>query len=239
MPSLTETLYALGAEERLVGVTTYCDYPSEVRQKPKVGDFLAPDPEKLSVMKPDIILLTTPAQAQLASDLRSAGYRVAVFEDPTTLEGVFEQIQALADTLGVSRRGKVLTDSLYEILHGIGRRDSLSCYIEISEAPLVAAGESYLSDALTRIGLYNVFSDRTGYPAIDPEEVVKRSPEVVLLLYPNASASKTSSRLSWSRVPAVRNRMVFDSLPLDELLRPGPRLLEGLIITDSIMRHAK
>jgi iron complex transport system substrate-binding protein len=239
VPSLTEVVYALGIPSRLVGVTTFCDYPPQVKEKPVVGDFLHPDPEKLASLKPAIILLTTPTQAQLAADLRAAGYRVAVFEDPATLEDVFAQIQALADTLGVGSRGRTLADSLRAGIAAIGTRESLSCYVEISDAPLLAAGASFLSDALERIGLYNVFSDRRGYPAIDPEEVLKREPQAVLLLYPNASSAKVASRMGWAQIPAVRNRMVFANLPLDELMRPGPRLIRGLIETDSLIRHAR
>lgn len=239
VPSITEIVYALGEDSKLVGVTTFCDYPPQVKEKSIVGDFLHPDPEKLKSLKPDIVLLTTPTQAQLASDLRASGYRVAVFEDPATLEGVFAQIQALADTLGVGSKGRKLADSLRASVAAIGARESLSCYVEISDAPLVAAGASYLSDALAHIGLSNIFSDRRGYPAIDPEEVAKREPQVVLLLYPNAFSAKVSSRIGWAKVPAVRERMVFSNLPLDALMRPGPRLIHALIETDSVIRHAR
>lgn len=239
MPSISETIYALGEDSKLIGVTTFCDYPPRVKEKPVVGDFLHPDPEKLESLKPDIILLTIPTQAQLASDLRAAGYRVAVFEDPATLEGVFAQIKALADTLGVGSKGRKLADSLRASILLIGERESLSCYVEISDAPLIAAGASYLSDALARIGLFNVFADRRGYPAIDPEEVQKHGPQVMLLLYPNASSAKVASRIGWSRIPASMNKMIFANLPLDELMRPGPRLIQALIETDSLIRNAR
>ncbi|MCK4333288.1 ABC transporter substrate-binding protein [candidate division WOR-3 bacterium] len=240
VPSLTEITYALGAEDRLVGVTTYCDYPPEVKEKKKVGDFLSPDPERLRLLKPDLILLATPTQAQLARDLKAAGFRVAVFTDPRNLEGVFAQIQALADTLGVSDRGEELVDSLKSELKGIEKDKELSIYIEISEEPLISVGGgSYLTDAFEHIGLVNVFSDLSqGYPVIDPEEVVVRSPEIILLLYPNADRRNVQKRIGWSGIPAISRSVVFDSLPVDELMRPGPRLIRGLQITDSIVRHA-
>lgn len=240
VPSLTEITYALGAEDRLVGVTTYCDYPPEVKEKKKVGDFLSPDPERLRLLKPDLILLATPTQVQLARDLKAAGFRVAVFNDPRNLAGVFAQIQALADTLGISDKGKELTDSLESELKALARRKELSIYIEISEEPLISVGGgSYLTDAFEHIGLVNIFSDLSqGYPVIDPEEVVVRSPEIILLLYPNADRRNVQKRIGWSGVPAISRGAVFDSLPVDELMRPGPRLIRGLQITDSIVRHA-
>ena len=240
VPSLTEIAYALEAEDRLVGVTTYCDYPPEVKEKKKVGDFLSPDPERLRALNPDLVLLATPTQAQLARDLRAAGFRIAIFEDPIDLDGVFAQIQSLADTLGISDRGKELVDSLKSELKKIERRSELSTYIEISEEPLISVGGgSYLTDAFERIGLRNIFSDISqGYPVIDPEEVVARSPEVILLLYPNADRRNVQKRIGWSRIPAIASNAVFDSLPIDELMRPGPRLIRGLIITDSLVRNA-
>jgi len=241
VPSLTEIAYALDAEDRLVGVTTYCDYPAEVKEKQKVGDFLSPDPERLRVLRPDLILLTTPTQAQLAEDLKAAGFRIAVFTDPRNLAGVFTQIQALADTLKVSDRGKELVDSLKSELKGIEKGKELSAYIELSEEPLISVGGgSYLTDALEHIGLVNIFSDLSqGYPVIDPEEVLVRSPEVILLLYPNASRTNVLHRIGWSGIPAVSNGAVFDSLPIDELMRPGPRLIRGVAVTDSLIKHAR
>ncbi|NLI99002.1 ABC transporter substrate-binding protein [bacterium] len=238
VPSLTEIVYALGAESRLAGVTTFCDYPKDALTKPTVGDFLSPDPEKLEALKPDLILVTTPTQSQLAVSLKTMGYRVAVFRDPSSIKEMLEQIESLADTVGVHEKGKRLADSLRRELASIEKRETVSVYVEISSSPLITVGKTYITDGLEKIGLRNVFSEREGYPAIDQEEVIKRSPRVILLLYPGASRESVLSRIGWSGIPAVRERLVFDSLPLDEMMRPGPRFVGALVKTDSIVTHA-
>lgn len=240
VPSLTEIVYALDADDLLAGVTTYCDYPQQAKKKPKVGDFLFPDPEKLTGLEPDLVLLTSPTQVQLAQDLKAAGFRVAVFADPVDLEDVFIQIQSLADTLGVSGKGKELVDSLRSELDRIKPSRSRRTYVEISAEPLVTVGSrSYLTDAFSLIGLVNVFGDhKQPYPVIDPEQVVKLKPDVALLVYPGADRMEFSQRLGWSAIPAVETGQVYDKLPVDELMRPGPRLIKALITVDSVVSHA-
>jgi len=240
MPSLTEITYALGAEDKLVGVTNYCDYPPEVKTKKKAGDLISPNPERLLALNPDLILLSSPTQGQLSVDLANAGFRVALFPDPADLKGVFAQIQSLADTLGYSNQGKALVDSLKAELAAIKSTESLSVYIEMSADPLMSIGSaSYLTDALEHIGLYNVFADKSqGYPVVSAEQVLVRAPDVVLFLYPDA-AEAAQKRLGWSQLPAAKKGFVFDSLPVDELLRPGPRLIHALAVTDSLIQAAR
>lgn len=239
MPSLTEVVYALEAEDKLVGVSNYCDFPPGVGEKKKVGDLISPNQERLLVLKPDIILLSSPTQTQLATDLRNAGFRVALFPDPADLNEVFTQIQALADTLGLSQKGEALLDSLKAELASIQSEESLSVYIEISGDPLMSIGEgSYLDDAFTHIGLYNIFSDKKqGYPVVSPEQVLIRLPEVVIFLYPGGT-ELAAQRVGWAGLPAVKNGLVLDSLPFNELLRPGPRLIHALVVTDSLIENA-
>lgn len=239
MPSLTEIVYAVGAEEKLYGVTNYCNYPPQVSEKSKVGDLVAPHPEVLLSLEPDLVLLSSPTQAQLALDLANSGLRVALFPDPTDLDGVFAQIQAVADTMGYSARGAELVDSLRAELAAIQSDDSLSVYIEMSADPLMTIGNtSYLNDALAYIGLYNIFADKKqAYPVISAEQVISRSPQVILFLYPQTGQGP-SRRLGWSELPAVKKKLVYDELPYDELLRPGPRLISGLKTLDSLIREA-
>ncbi|MBN2380727.1 ABC transporter substrate-binding protein [candidate division WOR-3 bacterium] len=238
MPSLTEIVYALEEEDRLIGVSNYCDYPPQAAQKEHVGDLISIDQERLIILNPDIILLSSPTQTQLAQDLKNAGFRIAMFPDPGDLEGVFAQIQSLADTLGVHQKGKLLVDSLRQVLSSIQAAESLSVYIEISNEPLMTVGSgSFLTDAFRRIGLYNIFADNpSGYTVISPEEVLSRSPQVIVFLYPGAAAA---ARIGWSNLPAVKAYLVFDSLPLDELQRPGPRLIAAIAQVSSIIHNAR
>ncbi|MBD3285269.1 ABC transporter substrate-binding protein [candidate division WOR-3 bacterium] len=239
MPSLTEITFALGEGGRLAGVSNYCDYPPQVKDIPKAGDLINVNLERLVLLAPDMILLSSPTQTHLAGELAKSGFRTAMFPDPTDLEGVFTQIQALADTLGVPDKGRMLVDSLKQELASIPAIDSLSLYLEISSDPLMTVDDgSYLTDAFAELGLYNIFSDYSkGYAVISPEKVVIRSPQVIFFLYPDAVKS-ASGRMGWGDLPAVREGLVFDDLPVDELLRPGPRLIGALKTTSSIIRDA-
>lgn len=240
MPSLTEICYAVGAEDKLIGVSQYCDYPPQVSRKEILGDMVSVNLEKLSILKPDIILLSSPTQGQLSVDLHNAGFRVALFPDPQNLDDVMNQIQSVADTLGFHRQGKNLVDSLLQELAEMESGESLSVYIELAADPLMTiGGTSFITGSLNHIGLYNIFADKkTGYPVISPEQVLARAPQVVLFLYPDAG-SQIPSRIGWEELPASRSGLIFDDLPVDELLRPGPRLPHALHIIDSLVKNAQ
>ncbi len=241
VPSVTEIIFALNEDKKLVGVSTYCDYPDKAKKITKAGDMTSPDLEKIRELQPDLIILTSPVQKQLAKDLQNLGFNILLLDDPKDIDGVLKQIQDVADALGAEKKGRLLTDSLRNVLSLIKRTDSIPAYIELSDDPLVTVGnQSFITHALSYIGLVSIFCQSPqGYPIVNCEEIVMRSPKVVLLLYQQASCDEFKNRIGFSQLRAIKDDRVYDSLPIDELMRPAPRLVHGLIVVDSIVHYAE
>lgn len=230
VPSVTEIVFALGAEDRLVGVTNQCDFPAGARDKYRVGDFLNPDPERIAALEPGLVAVTLPVHAALKPALEEQGVAVYVSQ-PRSLDEVFSEIDSLGWLLGRHARAQELVDSLRQVLASVpAPADTPSVYLEVSTEPLMAAGAgSFLNEAITRAGGRNVFGRVVrDYVMVDAEAVLVADPDVIVLLHSAAGRDEVMRRVGWSGVSAVREGRVFDDFDENLLVRPGPRLVEGI-----------
>lgn len=231
VPSVTEIIYAVGAEEYLRGNTTFCDFPEAAKNVYKVGDYLRPDWERIVALKPDLVFLTLPAQQEIAEKLSEAGIKYYVSQ-PRTIDDILQEIDSVAKLLGRQVRGNALVESLKAILDSIpAYRDTPRVYVEVSDVPLLAAGaRSFLSSLLLRAGGRNIYDHTVvqEYPLVDPEFVIRSAPDVILLLYPGGSAHELRQRVGWAAIPAVKNGRVYEGLDLNLFSRPGPRFAQAV-----------
>jgi len=237
-PSITEILFGLGLKERIVGVTAYCDYPPEAKTLPRVGGFRDFNLEALLALKPDLVLATRDGNlARDLSRLRELGVRVQTFE-PSTLEGVLEEIEAIGEETGAEATAVALAAEcrkklalVQERTRGLPRVKVLFVY---GEDPLVLAGKGTFADDLIRkAGGINIAGDSSiPYPRFSLEEVLARAPEVIVESAMGTEAETLArARANWSRwpsLPAVREGRIA-AIGADLVARPGPRLFEGLI----------
>ena len=231
VPSLTETVFALGAGDRLVGTTNQCDYPEGAASKPRVGDFASPDPELVLELEPGLVLLTLPSHAGLEEQFAESGVDTYVSQ-PAGLEGVFAEIDSVGRLLGVAAKAHAMTDSLRAVVEGLPAfPEAPRVYLEVSGDPLMSAGAgSFLSEAVARAGGRNVFGRTVrDYFMVDPEQVIEAKPDVMVLLHPQTDAEGLVRRVGWSRIPAIRKGHVIDDIEIDLLVRPGPRLVQGIV----------
>lgn len=231
-PANTEIVYGLGIFDRLVGVTTYDDYPAQVKDVAKVGDFMTPNLEAISAAKPDLILITGGVQADVLSQLEGLGAEVVVI-DPQDLDGVFSAIDVVAKATGSADKGAELVADMKADLADIDSRlsgaEPTPAFIEIGWNPLFTCGSgTLLDDLLTRAGGKNVVT-QPGYVSYSVEQLVKDSPEVYLgTLSSIGDAATLAKRPGYKALPAVDGKRVFG---LDDNLvsRPGPRVVEGVL----------
>ncbi|MGQ9677887.1 MAG: ABC transporter substrate-binding protein [bacterium] len=232
VPSITEIVYALGAEELLLGTTNQCDYPIQAKEKPKVGDFQSPDMERIIAIKPDVVFATLPIHQRVIEKLRELNVRVYV-SAPVDIEGVFAEIESVGVILARAPVAKKLVADLKN------RLDSLpdfttkpKVYVEISLAPLMSVGSGvFINDIIRRAGGQNVFEKyKVSYPVVEPEAVMEANPDVILILHPLASKDDVERRVGWSTIKAVQSGRVFCHLDEDLFFRPGPRLVDGVIL---------
>jgi len=231
-PSVTEALFALGAGDRVVGVSRYCDYPPEAKERPKVGTFLAPVVEAVAALAPDLVLTSpSPGNYEPVSAMQRAGLKVvAVPEGSGSVAEVLGSIRAVAQTIGADgAAGRLITRIEAELARAARKaegRPRVSAAVVVGHDPLVLAGpESYLGELLARTGGANVADSLGGrWPRAGLEFLFAAQPLVIVDLSMGSEAAAVVER--WRRLadlPAVKaGRVYFDASLV--LLHPGPRL---------------
>jgi len=239
-PNITEIVFALGAGQDLVGVTTACDYPPEARRLARAGGFGSPDAEAILALKPQLVVGSGPGMDVLPAVelLRRREVPVCILSE-ASFGDLFLAIRRLGDLTGRVEAAARLTASLSERLAAVERRfrdvpegKRPRVYVEIWMQPLISVGaSSFVTELVRRAGGISITADLPGdYPQVSPEVVVARDPSVIVLTHGGGSATAASvgRRVGWARVTAVREmRVIADLLP-DLILRPGPRLVEGV-----------
>ena len=227
-PSTTETLFALGLGDRVAGVTTYCDYPPEAETKEKVGDTQRPGIEKIIALKPDLVIVSRASQLeQFVTRLSDLGVPAYV-SSPSSLEGVLESIERLGELTGTEDRARALVSNLRARVEAVQARVSAKdqprvLFILGNEPLITVGGTAFINDLITRAGGRSISSDQTSeYPQYSLETAVAKQPEVIFL---QSGSPDLPERLKGT--PAARDGRVYQ-LDSNILLRPGPRIVDGL-----------
>jgi iron complex transport system substrate-binding protein len=243
-PSLTETLFALGAGDRVVGVTTWCLYPEAARAKPKIGGYSTPSLEAILALRPDLVVLDD-TRGDLAPRLTQIGIPVLNLR-LVSLASIDEATRKLARALGAEAAGEALAAKLAAERAAVARfvagHPRARTLLLIGHSPdaltnIYAAGPaSFLGEMLEAAGGDNILAGVTiPYPRISLEEAIGRDPDVILsLLSPPADTTDAlvRARRMWSAYPslrAVRNggiRVIVD----DTMVQPGPRIGQKLLL---------
>lgn len=233
-PSITETLFALGAGESVVGVTDYCNYPEAAKGKQRVGGMVNPNLETIVSLKPNLILVSM--EGNLSEDfasLQSVGVPLFV-TNPRSLDGIFKSITDIGLLTGTQAQAASLVAFMSAVRDSIvagasGPRTSV--LLVVSSHPLmVVGGGTFLSELLELAGGRNLAGNAAGsYPVYSRESVVVGNPEVIITLSGTGMKADNLREMypEWHRIDAVVNRRVF-SVDADMLARPGPRAVEGL-----------
>ncbi|MFV1964758.1 MAG: ABC transporter substrate-binding protein [Pirellulaceae bacterium] len=237
-PSVTEMLFALGVEDCVVGVTDRCDYPPAARNLESVGGFGAPNMEKLLALSPDLVIGTSLQRNDMAESLRRSGIRVLRVKTDNFSE-MFETLRMIGKEVGKARRADEIVAAMQAKLQAIAeehqeipvdRRPRV--FVELWNDPITTAGKgSFVDELISRAGGSNVAHDLgSAYPIVNPEKVVEWNPDVIVLGYMNQQRPKEvlANRIGWGEVEAVRTGNIINDISPDYLLRPGPRLIEGV-----------
>jgi iron complex transport system substrate-binding protein len=230
-PANTEIVYGLDLMDRLVGVTTFDDYPAGVKSIAKMGDFQTPNLEAIAAAKPDVVLLTGGVQADVLGKLEGLGAKVVVV-DPKDVDGVYRAIDLLGRVLGVPDKATAVVAKMKADLADIERRVATEkpkrAFVEIGWNPLFTAGAGTLiGDVLTKAGGVNVVA-QNGYVSYSIEELVKAQPDVYLGTKSSiGDPLALESRPGYSALSAVEAGSIY---VLDDNLvsRPGPRIVDGV-----------
>ena len=230
-PSVTDTIYALGLGDGLVGVTKYCDIP-EGKPRPEIAaDYTRPYTERVIALMPDVVLGSEENSSRRGIEaLRRAGIRVELFPFSTMAE-TLGSIEQMAELFGVHERGKRLRLEMKAGLEGLRRRGERQRAVVVwGLRPMVIAGPGgYMDEAMEYIGLENaVGSVKVRYPKIGLEQLIGLDPDVIIDLSMDVGAEGASER-PWDGITvikAVREGRVVSMEPA--AFRAGPNLPEGL-----------
>lgn len=234
VPSMTEVLFALGLGDRVVGNTTFCDYPEEAKSKEKVGEFAKIDLEKVVGLSPDLVLATSLHYQTVAPALRERGVTVAVFE-ATSVEGVLAQILTIGRLTGRTKEAEALVQSMRARLDAVAAKvvqaPKPRVYWEL-DALLYSVGKgSIIDDMITRAGGDNIGRSLAGeWPQFNMEALVAADPEVIFLADHDfgETAAKVASRAGWSGITAVKQGRIVEIDDINLVSRPGPRIVEAV-----------
>ena len=233
-PSVTETLFALGFGNRLVGVTTYCDYPAEALKLPKIGGFMSPSLEVIVSKRPDLVIGVSSATDPVkAREMERLGLKVTLIS-LASVNDILRSIKTIARILGSPEAGEQLArkitlqfDAVKQRIAPAPRRSTL---LAVGLRPLVAVGgKNFINELITLAGGENI-AGNAAQPWLNlPDEyVVAKAPQVIIEA--GMGSERSESAKHWSdlkSIPAVKERRVY-SYPSDKILRPGPRIGEGL-----------
>lgn len=237
-----ETLYLLGQEARIVGVTGYAVRPARVRaEKPRVGAFTSADVPKIIGLCPDLVLGFSDLQADIAAELIRAGIEVHVFNQ-RDVAGILRMIRSLGAMIGCADQAEALSAGYETRLDGlrrIARPYQPKVFIEEWDEPLIS-GIGWVSELVGIAGGQDVFAGLAAEPLarnriLLPDQVPPRAPDVILASWCGKKVvpARIAARPGWDRIPAVRNGRIHEiKSPL--ILQPGPAALsDGL---DAILR---
>ncbi|RID99394.1 ABC transporter substrate-binding protein [Simplicispira hankyongi] len=229
LPSLTETVCALGACERLVGVDRYSNWPAQVVRLPVVGGGLDPNIEAIVALRPDVVLMATSSRAQ--AQLESLGVKVVALEPKTHADvqrvlGKVGQVLGVADAQQVWRVIDAGVQAAAQSVPASARGTRV--YFEVNSGPYAAGPSSFIGETLARLGARNIVPAALGpFPKLNPEFVVRADPDLIMV--GARSAEGLTARPGWSQMRALRDGRLcrFDAAQSDVLIRPGPRMAEA------------
>lgn len=235
VPSVTETVFTIGAQDRLVGVTDFCDYPAAARQKPSVGGMVAPSLEGIVALKPDLVI-ATPAGNRHETFDELERIKIPVYlVNPVSSNDVLDLIGRLGRLTDRGPAADRLVATLRERIEAVsgrvaGRPRPRVLYVLWPDPLIVPARGALVSELIALAGGDSVTADGgQGYPRYSVEAALARNPEVILIASHDAARSPLM-RAKWERftqVPAVSAGRLY-TLDGNLMHRYGPRMVDGL-----------
>jgi len=235
-PSLTETIYVLGLQDRLVGDTNYCDYPPDAKKKTKVGGGIDPNLEVIASLHPDLVLVTKSFNrletTQSLDQLGIPSYATA----PHTVADIMSSVKNLAAVLGVPEAGSSVAEEMQRQLdglqHRIGDLPPKRVLFVVWTQPLISTGQhTFLADALRHAGAVSIVNSSQDWPQVNLEEVARLQPDFLVFAESHSGdAAREMAKLAtlpgWKILRAVRNRRY--AVISDAVNRPAPRIVSAI-----------
>jgi iron complex transport system substrate-binding protein len=235
-PNITEILFSLGLDEEIVGVSIHCNFPEKAKSRVQVGSYISLDFEKITSLKPDLVIATGAGNTRdMVDRLEKLGFKTyTIF--PKNFDEILQSIGHIGQVVNRDTKAKTIIEEMrkrkqkvVELTQGLSRP---KVFIQIGDAPMVTVGKGSFADDLIRIaGGENIAGkEKEVYPRFGMEEILKRSPEVIVISSMNPKGDYQKILHEWTRwktLPAVKNGRIH-LIDSDLLDRPSPRIIDGL-----------
>lgn len=235
-PSITEIVFALGQQQRLVGVTRFSDYPPAAVDLPKVGSYIQLDVERIAALRPDLCIGVKDGNP-LAVVEQLQNLQTPVFAvNPHDLQSVMQSVAAIGALLGARPRAKTLIAQMKHRIRQVTARTAQaghkpSVFLQIGVSPIVSVGShTYMDELITLAGGTNVAAGPNPYPRFSREQVIALAPEVIIISSMERATlfeQVKAEWMQWPAIPAVKSQKVFIA-PTNLFDRPTPRLVDAL-----------
>lgn len=233
-PSETETIYAIGGGEIVVGVDSNSNYPEEATKLAQVGDYVT-NIEAVVALNPDLVIASSTMNADAVTKLRELDIPVYA-KDPKTYNEVIAKVEELGTILnrsaGAAEAAGHMRDTLEQVTAAVKDAEKKKVYLEMSPGWTVGSGE-FLNEMITLAGGENIAASQPGWFEVNVEEVITQNPQYII--YPDMGEEATSSlvdgiksRPGWMEIDAVKNGNMI-AVANDPLVRVGPRLADSLL----------
>ena len=236
-PNLTENIFAVGAGDRLVGVTTFCNYPEAAKAIAKIGDTMNPNMESIVALKPDVVFVSTASQIEAFMKTLEANGIAIYVTNPKSLHDIYQSLIQLGDLFGTRDQAEALVLNLSgrvslmsHLVSFVEPRAELKVlprvFVQISKEPLFTIGkDSFLTQVIKSAYGESVTANvETAYPKLSKETALALNPDAIILS--NSDDNKEPNEV-FKNSPAVKNGRGY-KVNADLLSRPGPRLVDAL-----------
>jgi iron complex transport system substrate-binding protein len=239
LPSITESVCALGKCSALVGVDRFSNWPKSIQELPKLGGMGDINIERIVQLKPDVVLLEK--ASPVIARLNGLGIKTFAL-DVKSMNDERRALQKLDVVLGTSESARVWNQIEKEIMRASkqlpSKEKNISVYFEVNPAPFAAGSTSFIGEILTQLNLVNIIPESLGpFPKMNPEFVVQAKPDVILLT--ESTAVDIQKRPGWNSIPAVYKKRIcaFTGDQNDVLVRPGPRMGEAALLISQCVQE--
>jgi iron complex transport system substrate-binding protein len=235
-PGITETLYALNLDDKIVGVTAFCNWPPQARQKPRIGGFTNPSIEKIVSLKADLIIATADGnRKETIQQLERIGLPVYV-TNPSDTDGILKSILHIGEITNREKDAGKLVEKLQKRLDNITaqirHKSKPRVFFQIGLEPVITAGRGTLiNEVIERAGGVNVAGrDTARYPRYSAEGIMAGSPDIILFAPMAGDKEFTAGKRFWQEfrgIPAVDNNRIYP-IDTDLISRASPRIVDAI-----------
>ncbi len=228
-PSITEIIYALKAEDYLVGVTNDCNYPSIASKKAKIGPFLHPNIEQIILLKPTKVIGMGNPLSPGTLKLKELNINTTIYKSPQNLAEIYQIILEVGVACNKKQNALDLVEKLkLDLRNGKSSKINQTCLVLIWANPYIAVSQNtFINEILKLADLKNVINSQQMYPIISKEAIIKFNPQIIIVTEPQIK-KVLKTEIAFKNLQAVKKQQIIADINPDILLRPSPRFLDAV-----------